>query len=131
LVNAQNAYGNQQQQMFEFNQWRPWADSAQANAQARQGAQNMIMSGVQTAGSGVMSYAQGQQAKSDMNSYFDTPARSTVTDMNSYTPSSVQRVQNYTGTVQSTGINPNNYINPNYNMNNTIDESLFYPSEKY
>lgn len=130
LVNAQNAYGNQEQQRFQFNQWAPWADSAQANAQARQGAQNMIWSGVQTAGSGVAGYMQGQRANSDYNSYFNTPAKSTVSDMNSYTPSTVRQVPNYTGSVQSPGANMN-YINPNYNMNNNIDESLFYPSESY
>lgn len=130
LVNAQNAYGNQDQQRFQFNEWAPWADSAQANARARQGSANMVMSGIQTTGSAAMGYMQGQRAKSDYNSYFDNPARSTVSDMNSYTPSTVQQVPNYTGSVQSPGANMN-YINPNYNMNNSIDESLFYPSEQY
>jgi hypothetical protein len=136
LVNAQNAYGNQDQQRFQFNEWAPWADSAQANAQGRQGAENMIWSGVQTAGSGVAGYMQGQQAKSDYNNYFDTPARSTVSDMNSYTPSTVRQVPNYSGAgaVQSPGANMNR-INPNYTNNiiptNNIDDSLFYPSESY
>lgn len=131
LVNAQNAYGNQDQQRFQFNEFAPWADSAQANAQARQGAQNMIWSGVQTAGSGVAGYMQGQQAKSDMNNYFQTnQSESASPGMRS---STVQGTSNY-GSVQSPGANMN-YINPNYNNNiipnNNIDESLFYPSEQY
>lgn len=131
LVNTQNAYGNQDQQRFQFNEWAPWADSAQANAQARQGAQNMIWSGVQTAGSGVAGYMQGQQAKSDMNNYFQTnQSGSSSPGMRS---STVQGTSNY-GSVQSPGANMN-YINPNYNNNiiptNNIDESLFYPSESY
>jgi hypothetical protein len=130
LVNAQNAYGNQQQQMFQFNEVAPWMDAARATAQARQGAENMTWSGIQTVGSGVAGYLQGRKGKTELDNYFDTPARSTVSNMDSYTPSNVQRVPNYNGAVQSPGANLN-YINPNYNQNNTIDESLFYPSEQY
>lgn len=130
LVNAQNAAENQRQQMFQFNSFAPWADKARANAQARQGSENMIWGGLQTLGSAATGFLQGQQAKSDYGNYFDTGAKSTASGMNNYTPSTVQSVPNYT--VQSPGANLN-YINPNYanagitGMNSTVDESLFYP----
>jgi hypothetical protein len=36
-------------QQFQFNEWAPWSDKAQANAKARQGAEDMIWGGLQTA----------------------------------------------------------------------------------
>lgn len=136
LVNAQGAAENQRQQMFQFNQVAPWMDASRANAQARQGAENMIWSGIQTVGNAATGYLQGRQAKQDLNNYFDTGVKSTVSGTDSYTPSTVQSVPNYTNRVASPGANMN-YINPNYGnagitgMNNTIDENLFYPSEMY
>jgi hypothetical protein len=75
LVNAQGAAENERLQQFEFNDWRPWADKAQGNAQARQGAENMIWGGLQTAGAAATSFLQGQNAQQDYNNYLSTERR--------------------------------------------------------
>jgi hypothetical protein len=130
LVNAQTASENQRQQMFQFNEWAPWSDAAQANAKARQGAENMIWGGLQTAGGAIAGQMQGDRARADMNNYFQSGQQQPI---NTGRTSSVQGVSNY-GQVQSPGANLN-YINPGYASNvipnNTINENLFYPSEQY
>lgn len=75
LVNAQGAAENERLQQFEFNEYRPWADKAQANAQARQGAENMIWGGIQTVGSAATSFLQGQNQQRDFNNYLSTEQR--------------------------------------------------------
>jgi hypothetical protein len=112
LVNAQGAAENQRKEMFQFNDWAPWADAAQANAKARQGAENMLWSGLQTVGGAATGFLQGQQAQSDFNNYFSsTSPNSTSPNMQ---PSTVQRVPNYTGAVASPAANPNfNFIDDN------------------
>jgi len=109
LVNAQGAMENQRQQMFQFNDWAPWADASRANAQGRQKAQDMIWSGLQTVASSAMGAAQGAGAKNDFNNSLQSGQQ--------YDPgpqySQVQQVPNNSGAVQSPGANLN-YINPNY-----------------
>jgi hypothetical protein len=117
LVNAQGAMENQRQQMFQFNDFAPWADSARANAQGRQKAQDMIWGGLQTVASSAMGSAQGSAAKNDFNNYFN-PGQQGDTQY-----SQVQQVPNYTGNVQSPGANLN-YINPNYGSN-IINDQMF------
>lgn len=136
LVNAQGAAENQRQQMFQFNEWAPWSDAAQANAKARQGAENMIWSGVQTFGNAATGFLQGQQASNDFNNYFQSQA----TNPNSRVMGGNQIAQRAAiGSVSSPAAN-SNYINPNFNstpkfnfnnLNGGIDESLFYPQESY
>jgi hypothetical protein len=132
LVNAQTASENERQQRFQFNEWAPWSDAAQANSKARQGAENMIWSGLQTVGGAVAGQLQSDQARSDMSNYFQG-GQQQAAPANTGRTSAVQGVPNY-GQVQSPGAKLN-YINPGYagnNIpNNTIDESLFYPSEQY
>lgn len=113
LVNAQNASENQRQQMFQFNEWAPWADASRANAQGRQKAQDMIWGGLQTVGSSIMGMGQSAGAKSDFNNYF-TSGRSSGGYNPDPQPSMVQGPLpiNY-GNVTSPGANLN-YINPNY-----------------
>jgi hypothetical protein len=53
----------QQDKAFEFNKWRPWADSAQANAAARQQADSAIWSGVSGIAQAGMQY--GSQVQND------------------------------------------------------------------
>lgn len=123
LVNAQTAAENQRQQMFQFNQFAPWADASRANAQGRQKAQDMIWGGLQTVASSVMGAAQGATARNDFSNYFNPGQQS-----NQYNPnidySNVQGPQqiNY-GTVTSPGANLN-YINPNYGSN-IINDQMF------
>ncbi len=47
----------QQDKAFEFNEWRSWADRAQATAASRQQAQNNIWNGIGTAASAGMQFA--------------------------------------------------------------------------
>lgn len=72
LVNAQGAAENERLQQFQFNEFMPWSDKAQANAQARQGAEGMIWGGLQTLGSAATSYLQGQNQQQDFNNYLST-----------------------------------------------------------
>lgn len=69
LVNAQGVAENERLQQFQFNEWAPWADKAQANAQARQGAENMIWGGLQTLGGAATSFLQGQNQRQDFNNF--------------------------------------------------------------
>jgi hypothetical protein len=75
LVNAQGAAENERLQQFQFNEWAPWSDKARANAQSRQGAENMIWNGLQTAGSAATSYLQGQNSQNDFDKYLATERR--------------------------------------------------------
>jgi hypothetical protein len=127
LVNAQTAAENERLQRFQFNEVAPWMDAAQANSQARQGANNMIWGGLQTLGSAAAGYAEGQETKADMNNYFQTQQRGAA---NPYLQSStVQRAPINYGTVQSPGANLNyinpNYANPGFVPSSTIDDRLF------
>lgn len=72
LSTAQAAAENERQQRFQFNEVAPWMDAAKANAGARQGAENMLWSGLQTAAGAATGMLQGAQAKNDMNNYFAT-----------------------------------------------------------
>ena len=68
VSNVIQAYRNMTNELdtnFQFNEFAPWADKAQANAQARQQSANMVMSGVDTATSGAMSFWEDQNAKRD------------------------------------------------------------------
>lgn len=122
LVNAQGASENQRKEMFEFNQWRPWADASQANAASRQKAQDMIWGGLQTVASGAMGAAQSGAAKNDFNNYLQPGQQQGGYNSNPQY-SQVQQVPSYNGTVQSPGANMN-YIDPNYGSN-IINDQLF------
>lgn len=69
-INAGKEVSNREDQMFQINQWMPWADKSQANAAARQGAQEQIWSGLGTMGAGAMQYFGGKDeaAKLGLNS---------------------------------------------------------------
>lgn len=69
LSTAQAAAENERQQRFQFNEFAPWADAAKANAGARQGAENMLWSGIQTAAGAATGMLQGAQARNDFNNY--------------------------------------------------------------
>lgn len=121
LVNAHGVAENQRKEMFEFNEWRPWADDAQANAQARQGAENMIWGGLQTIANGATGALNSQQGQSATNSYFQSPQGG------SYSPniqsSRVQGTSMNTSGFISPGANLN-YIDPNYGSS-IINDSIF------
>lgn len=70
LVRAQDASDEERQRMFEFNQWMPWSDKAQANAQARQGAEQQIWKGLDTAAGVGMKSVEKSRSSSDFDNYF-------------------------------------------------------------
>jgi hypothetical protein len=80
LMRARESMADQNDKAFEFNQWRPWADKAQANAQARQGAEEGIWSGLQTAGSGAMQFIDQQAQQKQQNQYFNNGSNSSATN---------------------------------------------------
>lgn len=114
VVQARQRMEQGRQEEFEFNKWRPWADSAQATAAAREQSQKQISEGINTAGSAASSYLQGEQEKSDYNKYFAPP----LDNPNSSNPSSVQPVtpSSYTPNVAgSAGPAPTTPMELNYN----------------
>lgn len=116
LANAYNASENERLQQFQVNDLAPWMDKAQSVAATRQGAENMIWSGLQTAGSAIAGMMQNQEAQNDYNSYFRTEQRVTPSRALRSTP---VRGVSYNTSVMSPGAG-RGYIEPNY-----IDESLF------
>lgn len=54
VVRASQRQQEEEEKAWQINLLDPWKDKAAANALARQGAANMIMSGINTAGSGAM-----------------------------------------------------------------------------
>jgi hypothetical protein len=73
VTRAQDAAEEMREKQFNVNEDAPWKDEAQANAQARVGAQNEIMSGIGLAGSGVMKGIEGVKAAKSLNTNPNTP----------------------------------------------------------
>lgn len=63
LVSSLRGEGQERQDVFGFNEWAPWADSAQANAQEKQADQSEIYGGINTAVSGLAGYLKTQGPK--------------------------------------------------------------------
>ena len=63
LQRAQQINEDNQKQEFEFNQWMPWADESQANAQAKADSSKEINSGINTLGSAASSYFGGKEGQ--------------------------------------------------------------------
>lgn len=78
LVRAQDAKEEERQKEFEFNEWRPWSDQAQANAQARQGAEGQIWSGLGTAGSTAMRSVETSRNKNELNNSLNFSSNTTA-----------------------------------------------------
>jgi hypothetical protein len=78
---AQDAAEEIREKQFGINEDAPWKDSAQANAAARQGAENEIWSGVGLAGSGIMKGIEGMKSTGDYAraSSVNTPLAKTST----------------------------------------------------
>lgn len=114
LTRAQDAQEEFRQKQFEFNQWQPWADAAQANAQARQGAESEIWGGLGLAGSSVMKGVERGRAQTDYNSYLNPASNS-----------------NKIGTASTNTISPaSNYstLDPNSYSHSLVDELLANPN---
>lgn len=65
LVSVQNNQAEEDRKAFDFNTYRPWADKAQANASARQGAESQIWSGLSTVAGSAMRPQQYPEQQSD------------------------------------------------------------------
>jgi hypothetical protein len=70
LTRARTAKDEERQRLFEFNEWAPWSDKAQANAQARQGAQQQIWKGFDTAAGVAMRGAESDRSENQFDKYF-------------------------------------------------------------
>lgn len=57
LERANAAADNERRQIFDFNEWRKWADASQSNAAARAQANSQIWGGIDALGSAAISYA--------------------------------------------------------------------------
>jgi hypothetical protein len=53
LMSAYNNMGEQSDKQFQFNEWAPWADRSQANAEQEKAGQNMMWSGISGLGSSI------------------------------------------------------------------------------
>lgn len=122
FLRASQVADNANQQQFQFNQWAPWADQSQANAQSRLAANQKIWGAVDEFGSAAMQYGYGQ------GNGYNNAAGDGWKQINS-TP--VQGVSNYnTPSVagQFNTIDPNRLTN--WNINQTQENSqipnLFY-----
>lgn len=109
LTRAQDASEEERQKQFEFNEWMPWADKAQANAKARESAENEIFSGINTAGAGAMRFGQQQTSASQFSSYLKTamggggkttPPPATTPTPPTLSPSTLQSLLSESGATQ-------------------------------
>lgn len=74
LSRARSASEEEREKEFQFNEWAPWADKAQANAQAKQTAQSEIYGGLNTVGAGVMRFGQEKSSEKMFANYFNQKA---------------------------------------------------------
>lgn len=108
LVNARGAAENERQTMFEFNDWRPWADAAQSNAAARKQSSDLIWGGIDTIGGGLMKGLAGNRGQKDLDNYFNFNPES---GLNNPMARSQMSTVDMTAPIQTP--NPG-FINPNY-----------------
>jgi hypothetical protein len=90
LMRSRESLAGERDKEFEFNEWRPWADKAQANAEARRGADEQIWSGLQTAGSSAMQYFDQRDQQKRYDDYLKTVGGNTGRSASTatYTPPS-------------------------------------------
>lgn len=69
-IRASQRMQDEQQTQWQLNEFAPWQDRAQANAAARQGAQQQINAGLNAFGGGVMNASNNMQENRRLNDYF-------------------------------------------------------------
>jgi hypothetical protein len=112
------------QQEFQFNQFAPWADASQANAQEKQGAEQQINTGVNTAASGVAGELSNISQKNSLNDYFKTGSGGSSTGR--YETPDYSTLDSHSSTPDvagSAGNPPNEAQQLNYNFNNSSNTS--------
>lgn len=70
LMRTREMMRGEQEKEFEFNEWRPWADKAQANAAARQQSENGIWGAIDGIGSSAMGYFGSKYNEKLYDKYF-------------------------------------------------------------
>ncbi len=70
LTRARQSMVGEEGKAFEFNQWRPWADKSQANAAARQQAQQNIWGGIGQIAGSASSFAGQAYDEKQWDKYF-------------------------------------------------------------
>lgn len=135
LTRAQDAEEQFRQEQFQVNEDAPWKDSSQANALAKQAADNQIWSGVGMAASGAMKGIQGANASSSTNSYFNSGSFSgSQGGLSPSNPSNVSTASTAGGysspASQVQTINPNAYSNATLNTSSPslVDTLLANPN---
>ncbi len=86
LVRAYQMMNEEDQANFAFNEFAPWKDKAEANGQARMGAQAEQTAGLNTIGGTAMGYFQNQKDENLYEKYFGKPNRTGAPTFNSRTP---------------------------------------------
>lgn len=71
FMSASRNAEQERQQQFQFNQWAPWADQAQANSAAKAGADQTINSGINTVGGAVAGKVASDRNNAAMNAYLN------------------------------------------------------------
>jgi hypothetical protein len=128
VMQSRQQMADQNDKAFEFNQWRPWADKSQANAQARQGAEEGIWNGIQTVGSAGMQFADQTNANNQYEKYLKTIGGKTGTNA---TPNGVAPSYSFNPSSSRQGINmPTSSFNtpnlPKYNSGWQMSQDTDY-----
>lgn len=71
VIQSYDKNTEEQRSLFEFNEWRPWADNMQSNAARLQKDADMQQSGLNTFGGAFMGAAHGAEDKSAYDKYFN------------------------------------------------------------
>ena len=88
VIKARDQMGEETDKNFLFNDWMPWADKSQANADARKTANEGIWSGLGTLAGGAMNMMAGSKGKSgNLNPVTQTPGLSNAANFNFNKPS--------------------------------------------
>lgn len=109
VTRAQDAAEEMRERQFQVNEDAPWKDAAQSTAAARQGAENMMWSGIGTAGSGVMKGIEEINAKNALNTTANMPT--SQQPLSPSNPNNVPLASTTTG--YSSPANSVSTINPN------------------
>jgi hypothetical protein len=76
LVNSYRNQTNETDKAFQFNEYAPWADKVQANAEARKAKQQMVWNGINTIASGGMNLTSQLSDDNKFNDYFNSGGNS-------------------------------------------------------
>jgi len=79
LMNSQRNMAEEQQKQFEFNQWRPFADKAQANAAAKEAANAQVSSGISSVAGAAMEFGQNKAELDMFRDYLNPSVNQTQT----------------------------------------------------